>query len=259
MLIGQVFTEAQVILFGLVWLRMVSFVLSSAFFSSPSVNLPVKILFSVVLTAIVAPVAQFHTQEIQELSTNIILLSMKEISLGLLLGFLTRFFFFALSMAGEMISISLGLGSAQVYNPFSGHSGQVLEQFYSLFGMIVFLSLNGHHVFVTALVESFQILPVAKASIEFGGLAEIGSRFQQIFVVMIKMAAPVVITLFIVNMSMAIIGRAVPQINVLVTSFPVTIMIGLTVLIISIPLMSMEMSLLLQSTSSELFKLMRAL
>ncbi|MFN9067352.1 MAG: flagellar biosynthetic protein FliR, partial [Bdellovibrionales bacterium] len=166
---------------------------------------------------------------------------------------------FALSMAGELISVSLGLASAQVYNPFSGNNGQVLEQFFSLFGMIVFLALNGHHVFVTALVESFQTLPVAKLSIEFGGLAELAKQFQQIFVIMIKMAAPVVITLFIVNMSMAIIGRAVPQINVLVTSFPVTIMIGLVVLIISMPLMSMEMSLLLQSTSTELFKLMRAL
>ena len=238
---------------------MVSFVLTAAFFSSPSVNLPVKILFSVVLTAIVAPVAQFHITDVTEISNNIIMLSMKEIGLGLCLGFLTRFFFFALSMAGEMISVSLGLGSAQVYNPFSGQSGQVLEQFYSLFGMIVFLSLNGHHVFTTALVESFQTLPVAKAAIEFGGLAEVAQRFQQIFVIMIKMAAPVVITLFIVNMSMAIVGRAVPQINVLVTSFPITIMIGLVVLIVSVPLMSMEMSLLLQSTSSELFKLMRAL
>ena len=259
MLIGQVFTEAQVILFALVWLRMVSFVLTAAFFSSPSVNVPVKILLSVVLTAIVAPMAQFQTVELSELSNQVIMMSLKEVTVGLILGFLTRFFFFALSMAGEVISISLGLGSAQVYNPFSGNNGQVLEQFYSLFGMIVFLALNGHHVFVTALVESFQTLPVAKLSIEFGGLAELAQRFQQIFVIMIKMAAPVVITLFIVNMAMAIIGRAVPQINVLVTSFPVTIMIGLVVLIISIPLMSMEMSLLLQSTSTELFKLMRAL
>lgn len=259
MLIGNVFTEVQVLLFGLVWLRMVSFVLTSAFFSSPSVNLPVKILFSVVLTAIVAPIARFHTQELSQLSENIIMMSLKEVGLGLILGFLTRFFFFALSMAGEMISVSLGLGSAQVYNPFSGQSGQVLEQFYSLFGMIVFLTLSGHHVFVTALVQSFELLPVAKLSIEFGGLAEVAARFQEIFIIMIKMAAPVVITLFIVNMSMAIIGRAVPQINVLVTSFPVTIMIGLLVLIVSVPLMSMEMSLLLQSTSSELFKLMRAL
>ncbi|MFN9065850.1 MAG: flagellar biosynthetic protein FliR, partial [Bdellovibrionales bacterium] len=99
MLIGQVFTEAQVILFALVWLRMVSFVLSAAFFSSPSVNVPVKILLSVVLTAIVAPMAQFHTQELGELSNSIIMMSLKEVAVGLILGFLTRFFFFALSMA----------------------------------------------------------------------------------------------------------------------------------------------------------------
>lgn len=259
MLVGQIFNEANVIIFGLIWLRMLSFVMSSAFFSSPSVSLPIKILFSIVMTFVVAPIAEFSTADTNAITSGLVMYAFKEVSIGLFLGFLTRFFFFALSMAGEMISISLGLSSAQVYNPFSGQNGQVVEQFFSLFGMMVFLSLNGHHVFVTALVESFQVIPLAKSGIEFGGLAEVASRFQSIFVIVVKMSAPIVLTLFIVNIAMSIIGRAVPQMNVLVTSFPVTIMIGLVVMIISIPLMSYEMNLLIESTSSELFKMMRTL
>lgn len=259
MLAGHIFTEANVILFGLIWLRMLSFVMSSAFFSSPSVSTPVKILFSVVIAFVVFPIAKIDNTETAVVSANLIFYALKEVSIGLFLGFLTRFFFFALSMAGEMISTSLGLSSAQVYNPFSGQNGQVIEQFYSLFGMVVFLSLNGHHIFVTALMDSFQVVPLAKDTLNFGGLAEVAVGFQKIFVVMIKMAAPIVITLFIVNIAMSIIGRAVPQINVLVTSFPVTIMIGLVVIIVSIPLMSYEMNLLIDSTSTELFKMMRTL
>lgn len=259
MLAGHIFTEANVILFGLIWLRMLSFVMTSAFFSSPSVSAPIKILFSVVITFIVFPIVNIANNDTAVVSANLIFYAMKEVSIGLFLGFLTRFFFFALSMAGEMISTSLGLSSAQVYNPFSGQNGQVVEQFYSLFGMVIFLSLNGHHIFVTALMESFQIVPLAKDTLSFGGLAEVAVGFQNIFVVMIKMSAPIVITLFIVNIAMSIVGRAVPQINVLVTSFPVTIMIGLAVIIISIPLMSHEMNLLIDSTSTELFKMMRTL
>ena len=259
MLVGQIFNEANVIIFGLIWLRMLSFVMSSAFFSSPSVSVPIKVLFSIVMTFVVAPIADFTTADTTAITSGLVMHAFKEVSIGLFLGFLTRFFFFALSMAGEMISISLGLSSAQVYNPFSGQSGQVVEQFFSLFGMMVFLSMNGHHVFVTALVESFQVIPLARSGIEFGGLAEVASRFQAIFVIVVKMSAPIVLTLFIVNIAMSIIGRAVPQMNVLVTSFPVTIMIGLVVMIISIPLMSFEMNLLIESTSSELFKLMRTL
>ena len=259
MLIGKVLNDTQVILFGLIWLRMVSFVFSSAFLGSPSVNPPIKILFSVVLAFIVFPIAEPVSTDKQSLNDFLVLLAGREVLVGLILGLLTRFFFFALSMAGDMISLSLGLGSAQIYNPFIGQSGQVVEQFFSLTGMVVFLALNGHHLFLTALVQSFEVIPFANLSLHVGGLAEVSQKFQEIFIIMIKMAAPVIVTVFIVNLAMAIMGRAVPQLNVLVTSFPVTIMIGLAVFIISIPLMTIEMNFLMQHTSEQLFKLMRSL
>ena len=259
MLIGKVLNDTQVILFGLIWLRMVSFVFSSAFLGSPSVNPPVKVLFSVVLAFIVFPFAHPVNTDKQSLNDFLILLAGREILVGLILGLLTRFFFFALSMAGELISLSIGLGSAQVYNPFMGQSGQVIEQFFSLTGTVVFLALNGHHLFITALVQSFDVIPFCNLSLQLGGLAEVAQKFQEIFVIMIKIAAPVLATVFIVNLSMAIMGRAVPQLNVLVTSFPVTILIGLTVLIVSLPLMTIEMNMLMEHTSSELFKLMRSM
>lgn len=259
MLLGQVFNETHVMVFGLIWLRMLSFIMSSAFLGSPSVNVPVKILFSVVLAMMVYPFTLVAVQDTSQISEQLILFSAREATVGIILGLLTRMFFFALSMAGELISMSLGLGSAQVYNPFLGSSGQVVEQFYSLLGMVIFLALNGHHLFVTALVQSFEIIPIAHLSLKVGGLGEVAQTFQQIFVIMIKMAAPIVITIFMVNVAMSIVGRAVPQMNVMVTSYPVTIMVGLVILIISLPLMSMEMTMLMETTSDQLFRLMRAL
>ncbi len=114
-------------------------------------------------------------------------------------------------------------------------------------------------MFKTAIVQSFEVIPLAEMSLKVGGLMEVSQKFQEIFVIMIKIAAPIVATIFVVNIAMAIVGRAVPQLNILVTSFPVTIMIGLIVLIISLPMMSMEMNMLMESTSDQLFKLMRSL
>jgi flagellar biosynthesis protein FliR len=259
MLIGNVLNDTQVILFGLIWLRMVSFVFSSAFLGSPSVNPPIKILLSVVLAFIVFPLAKPASLDPKNLNDYLILLAGREVLIGLALGLLTRFFFFALSMAGELISLSIGLGSAQVYNPFMGQNGQVIEQFFSLTGMVVFLSLNGHHLFVTAIVQSFEVIPFASLGLQVGGLAEVTQKFQEIFVIMVQIASPVIATVFVVNLAMAIMGRAVPQLNVLVTSFPVTILIGLTVLIVSLPLMTIEMNSLMNHTSEQLFKLMRSM
>jgi flagellar biosynthetic protein FliR len=238
---------------------MIAFVFSSAVLGSPSVNTPVKILFSVVMAFIVFPFAKPGVVDKESLNDFLIILAGREVLIGLLLGLLTRFFFFALSMAGELISLSLGLGSAQVYNPFIGQSGQVIEQFFTLTGTVVFLALNGHHLFVTALVQSFEVIPFANMSLNIGGLAEVAQKFQEIFVIMIKIASPIIATIFIVNLAMAIMGRAVPQLNVLVTSFPVTILIGMVVLVIAMPMMSSEMNYLMENTSEQLFKLMRSL
>jgi flagellar biosynthetic protein FliR len=259
MLIGKVLNDTQVILFGLIWLRMVTFVFSSAVLGSPTINPPIKVLFSVVMAFIVFPFAHPAATDSQSLSDYLILLAGREALVGLILGLMTRFFFFALSMAGELISLSVGLGSAQIYNPFIGQSGQVIEQFFSLTGTVVFLALNGHHLFITAMVQSFDVIPFANLSLQVGGLAEVAQKFQEIFIIMIKMASPVIATVFVVNLSMAIMGRAVPQLNVLVTSFPVTILIGLTVLIVALPLMTIEMNFLMEHTSEQLFKLMRSL
>ncbi len=259
MIVGQLFTELNVILFGLIWLRMIAFVFSSAILGSPSVNVPVKVLFSILLAFIVFPFAKPALTDTQSLGNYLIILGGREVLIGLLLGLVTRFFFFGLSMAGELISLSLGLGSAQVYNPLIGQSGQVVEQFFSLTGTVVFLALNGHHLFVSALVQSFEVIPFANMSLQVGGLAEVGQKLQEIFVIMIKIASPIIATIFLVNLAMAIMGRAVPQLNVLVTSFPVTILAGLAVLIVALPLMSMEMNYLMEQTSTQLFKLMRSL
>lgn len=259
MLVGKLFTELNVILFGLIWLRMISFVFSSAILGSPSINVPVKVLFSIILAFIVFPFAKPVSTDSESLGNFLIILAGREVLIGLLLGLLTRFFFFGLSMAGELISLSLGLGSAQVYNPFIGQSGQVVEQFFSLTGTVVFLALNGHHLFISALIQSFEVIPFANMSLQVGGLAEVSQKFQEIFVIMIKIASPIIATIFLVNLAMAIMGRAVPQLNVLVTSFPVTILVGLTVLIVAMPLMTMEMNYLMEATSEQLFKLMRSL
>jgi flagellar biosynthetic protein FliR len=259
MIIGKVLNEIQIIIFGLIWLRMISFVFSSAVIGSPSVSAPVKILFAVLLSFLIFPFTKPVLSSGTELSDLLPFLAAREAIIGLMLGLLTRFFFFALSMAGELISLSLGLGSAQVYNPFMGQNGQVIEQFFSLTGTVVFLALNGHHLFLSALVQSFELIPLASLQLRVGGLAEISQSFQGIFVLMVKIAAPILVTILVVNLAMAIMGRAVPQINVLVTSFPITVLVGLSVLIVSLPMMTLEMSLLMDHTSTQLFKLMRSL
>lgn len=259
MLNWSAMTEAQILLFALVLLRMMAYIVSSAFLGSPLVNTPVKILLSIVLSMLVFPVVKVGSVDYSLISSEIIGLAVRELIVGLTLGFLTRLFFFVVSMVGDLVSMSLGLSAAQLYNPMMGSQGGVIEQFYSAMATLVFLAINGHHMLISAIVQSYDLVPVSSLALNLGPFAEIAVFGQTALVMTIKMCAPVLVAILLVNLAMGILGRAVPQINVLVTSMPVTILLGLTVVFICLPLLIMEMGGLVEITAGKLLDVMKHL
>lgn len=259
MLNWSAMTEAQILLFALVLLRMLAYVISSAVFGSPLVNTPVKILLALVLSMLLFPVVKVSNVDYLVISNEIISLAVRELIVGLALGFLTRLFFFVVSMTGDLVSISVGLSASQLYNPMMGSQGGVIEQFYSTLATLVFLAINGHHMLISAIAQSYELIPVSSLALNVGPFAEMATFGQTAFIMAIKMCAPVLIAILLVNLAMGILGRAVPQINVLVTSMPVTIMLGMTVVFICLPLLVMEMNGVAEITASKLFDVMKHL
>jgi flagellar biosynthetic protein FliR len=114
-------------------------------------------------------------------------------------------------------------------------------------------------MFIAGLGESFTIVPVSDLAIAtngFGGMAQI---ITDVFLMGIKISAPILVAIFLTNIAMGIVGRAVPQVNVLVTSMPVTIMLGFVVLMITTPLFVSEMSGMIHMMADNFFKMMKAL
>ena len=253
--------EIQILTFALILLRMSSFVVSAAIFNSASISVPLKILFSLVLTLVMfGPIATNDVLvSVKESQNDILLLAGREVLIGLVLGFVTRLFFFAVSMAGEIVSISMGLGQAQLYNPMSGGMGNAMEQFYIVISTLVFLAFNGHHLMIMGLVESFQSAPLAQMSFATGTLAEIVYKTQDYFVIGIKISAPILISMTIVQFGIALLSRVVPQINVLVTTASLTVVLGFLIMFISLPLLVMQMGGMITLSMDDFFKFLKAI
>ncbi|MFN8944938.1 MAG: flagellar biosynthetic protein FliR, partial [Pseudobdellovibrionaceae bacterium] len=145
------------------------------------------------------------------------------------------------SMAGEIISVSTGLGSAQIFNPAMNMQGRVMEMFHSTLATLLFLTLNGHHYLIEALTQSFQLFPVIGTNFTFNHFQDLALIGEHVFVMGIKMSAPIMAAGLLSNLGMAIIGRAVPQVNVLVTSFSVTLIISLGLMVVTLPLLFGQM------------------
>lgn len=253
------FSEPQLLLFALVLMRMTAFVVTSAIFGAPSLSVQVKILLSIVLAVLIYPTVKIGNAELLTISNELVSLAAREILVGITLGFLTRLFFFAVTMTGDLISITVGLNASQQFNPLLGQNGNTIDQFYTTLGTLVFLAVNGHHILLGGIAQSFELIPVSGLTLNVGVFAEIATFGQKILVMAVKMCAPVMVAILVTNLAMGILGRAIPQINVLVTSMQATVLVGMAVVFICLPLLIMEMNGIIDATANSLFAVMKNL
>jgi flagellar biosynthetic protein FliR len=236
--------ESEIIIFGLALIRISAFFVSWPVFSQFSVPSPIKVLISLAVTFCIFGVIPRDGIQGANFETSLTWWVAKEALIGLAMGFTCRLMFYAVEIGGHIIATSMGLTSATVFNPASGTNSTVIEKFYIVLLTLLLLGLNVHHSFLSAMVESFYAVPMSLSGIDLAAVIDQkgGSEmFQQVTVAGLKMSAPVMVVIFFLNVAMGIVGRAVPQINVLVTSLPVNILAGLLVMIVTLPALVLEL------------------
>lgn len=253
------FKIAEMILFTLVLLRISAFVVSWPIFGEATVPAPLKVLFALVLTFIMFALVRKNPVDEKFIEENLIFLAVKETIVGLFLGYLLRFFFYAVNVCGEIISVSLGLASDQIFNPSTGQRVLVTEQFYILMGSLFLLGLNGHHLFISGLFQSFELLPLQQLTIQPLSPQMVSKLIMDVMTIGIQLASPILFTVFLLNLVLAIVSRAVPQVNVLITSFAINILVGYVVMIASLPFVFMAFSGTLNQIMDNFFNVMKAL
>jgi flagellar biosynthetic protein FliR len=159
----------------------------------------------------------------------------QQILIGLLMGFTLRVAFSAIDVAGEMIGLQMGLSFAVFYDPQNAGQTPVLSEFLSLLTTLIFLAMNGHLLTLSVLAESFHLLPVGITPIAGQGFATVLAWAAVLFSAGVLLALPVVAALLIANIAMGVLSRVAPQLNLFAVGFPVTIVSGLVVLMISLP------------------------
>lgn len=252
------FNMTELLAFALVLLRMCGFVVAMPIIGTMNVPASAKVLLALAMTFIVFPQVGWQKLAVDLESSQLITYAVKEIFIGFSFGFVARLFFNAVAMAGQIMSVSLGLSAAQLFNPTMGETSTAVDQFYVILASIFFLSINGHHLLISGIFETFSLVPITKSSISILGLGEFGVITQKIMVIALKMSAPILVAILFMNVAIAVMGRAVPQINILVTSLPVNALAGFFMMFVALPLLLWQMTEVLNITTTELFKLIRS-
>lgn len=252
------FSETEMLLFFMVLMRMSAFVVSWPVFGVETISAPVKILFATILTLVLFPTFTWTAAQEAAVKQDLMLLAAREAFIGLSVGYLARFFFYGFRVAGEMISQAMGLSSAQLFNPTMGGQMTAVEQFYVGLASLFYLGVNGHHYLITGLAKTFEMVPAAQLTLSTSQFTGVGILTQEIMELGLKLAAPVVVSILVVNLVLGVIGKTVPQLNVLVTSFPINILVGFMLMLLTLPMLMDHMPGFLELSTTRVLQLVKS-
>jgi flagellar biosynthetic protein FliR len=217
-------------------------------------NLPPLLKIGLVLSVslVLWPVVRTGTSRIPSEPYSLGFFMIFEFMIGYSLALSVRLVFAGLQLAGEFAGIQMGLSMANIIDPQSGTDASLLSQFYYLLGLLIFLSIDGHHWFFRTLAQSFQILSPGEFHPREGLYQHLLGLSGKIFLIAIQLAAPVMAILILVQFALGVVARMVPQVNVLMSGFPLTIGLGLVFLMLSMDLLWPYVKSLLDQSGREL-------
>ena len=226
---------ASVTALAWVFLRVTGLMLVAPVFGANVVATRIKVVLAVMLTSLIAPLAPAPI-DLELWSAAGLLTAVTQLAIGIVLGFCVQMVFDALVLAGQTISMTMGLGFATLIDPERGASTPVLSQFLLILGLLLFLALDGHVLLLTILVDSFRWTPVG-APLPVDGLRDLVLWGGRIFEAGLLIALPAVIALIVVNLAMGVVSRAAPQLNLFAVGFPAAMLFGFLILLLSLPVL----------------------
>lgn len=258
-MISFAYSMPQLQLLFFIFLRMGAIVLTAPVFDSPSIPVLFKAGLVFAVSLLLMPMLNLETISFQPGLLPFIIGALSEVIMGLMIGLSARILFAGVVMAGQLVGYQMGLAMANIMDPATSEQTPLLGQFNNLIAMLLFLTTDAHHLFVKALVASFQIVPpygfhfssaVADQLISFGG---------EMFVIAIKLGAPLIAVLLLMSVAFGLAARAVPQMNIFFVAGPLKIMVGLLFIVFSLPYMSAFMAALVGGLGQRVLRMLNAI
>jgi flagellar biosynthetic protein FliR len=231
-----------------VWplVRIAALVSVAPVFGSRLLPRRLRLILVVVLTWTVLPFIP-PVPAVEPVSPASLLITAQQVLIGMSMGFMLRLVFGALEVGGQIIAMQMGLSFASSVDPQNGAQLPLLSHFYTLIGTLAFLALDGHLMLIQVLVESFRTLPVATLGLHTDALWTLAGWASQMFGGAVLIALPAIASLMVVNLAFGVITRATPQFNIFAVGFPISLLLGLFIILYSLPTLLPQLERLLDA------------
>jgi flagellar biosynthetic protein FliR len=215
-------------------------------------GVPVRVRVGLALLIAVASQASLPAMPVLRLDgPEAFLAVVQQIVVGVALGFAVRIVFAAVEFAGELVGLQMGLNFAGFFDPASGGQATATSRFFGTTVAFLFVVINGHLLVVAALVQSFHAFPVGGEPLALLRMLRPERWGAEIFALGLWIALPLVAMLLFVNLVLGIISRVAQQMNIFAIGFPITLGVGLTGLLMTLPLMQGPFTMALERMLSQ--------
>lgn len=248
-IVDLIFGQYQ--LFLLVMVRTSGIFIFSPFFSSQNIPNTMKIglSFSVsLLITSVLPVVPDLTNEI------LLMLIFKELIVGLIIGFISYSFFSAFYVMGQIIDMKIGFGMVNVIDPQNKVQVPLMGNFYYILAFLMLLSVDGHHSIISALVDSYNFIPMGSFKYTEGTMNLLVDTLAKSFEIGFKLSSPIAAIIFLTDIVLGIMSKTIPQMNVFVVGMPLKVIVGLLIVLISMPIFYSAVNGIFNLITNDIYK-----
>lgn len=190
----------------------------------------IKVGLTVFITLILFPIMgpTFPVIPFELLPFGIFILN--EILLGVLIGLIAKFIFTSVQFGGKIIGFQMGFAMANVLDPQSGSQTSLISQFQYVFAILVFLAVDGHHIFLQTAVRSYEYLPPGNLNFSGEAVPYLVELSVRMFKLGVQLSVPVIVILLLSGLSLGLLSRIVPQVQIFMLSFSINISISFIVI-----------------------------
>jgi flagellar biosynthetic protein FliR len=201
-------------------------VIGTPFLGGLHAPVPMRIGITVLLAIVLAPLVTLPA--VVSASTLVAVLS-REVAIGLALALGIRVLVFGAELAGHLSGYQLGLSMGALIDPQTGVRNTLLAVLYANIAILVMFATNAHHALIRALADSYAALPVGAGGVDASMVAGIAELLGLVFIIGVRIAAPVIVVLLIVELALGIVARVAPALNVMMSGAPLRLLVGLLV------------------------------
>lgn len=237
--------EAQIYSFFFTLVRVTSLMVFLPIFGDRVVPNTVKVLFGLAFAFIAFPLIWAQGGQYGRVDPAIVASTSKtlwalvcDMGFGMMIGLAARWVFDAVQFAGHFAGTTVGFSIATVLDPHSESQTIALSELQYMLAVLLFLSMDGHHIYLSSILASFKVVPLGGADLLANGDGVVQYLIHmtgEVLILGFKLSAPVVVVVLIVNLTFGMLARAVPQMNVMAVSFTANIVVGLFVVLVSLP------------------------